>query len=351
MSSLPSKTIKKRCSSIASRAGKPRREDLYLSSSPSFSSLPDDVVLNCLHRVPRCYYLNLSCISKTLRSLVRSPELHRLRSLLPKHSLFLSFREEDAPDNMFYWFTLRPIEKKTKIEHRLVRTTIPFPSHSFMHRSSTVAVGSEIFFIGGSLKPSRDLWILDTGTGELTQGPSLKVARTYETVVEEIDGKIYVIGECEDGLQVEVFDPKSRSWKVGESLEEKLQCRLMNPLSASLNGKVYIVETGRIAVYDPREGGRLETVEMQSDIVWCMCVVADVLYAYYFLSGLMWFDTKRKIWCRVVGERLRDAKYHDAVMAEYNGKLAILWPNKELHSAKNERSNNIYDQQIKFSRN
>lgn len=110
----------------------------------------------------------------------------------------------------------------------------------------------------------------------------------------------------------------------------------MKRLSASLNGKVYMVEIGRIAVYDPREGRRLETLEIPSDTVWCMCVVADVLYAYYFLSGLMWFDAKRKVWSRLVGVESLDAKFHDAVMAEYNGKLGILWPDNEFDPADNE---------------
>ncbi|KAL9300253.1 putative F-box domain-containing protein [Arabidopsis thaliana] len=83
----------------------------------SLSSLPDDVVLKCLVRVPRRYYQNISCVSKRLRSLVRSPELHRLRSLFHKNSIYLYCLETMK----FNWFTLSRSEKKTAIEYQLVR--------------------------------------------------------------------------------------------------------------------------------------------------------------------------------------------------------------------------------------
>ncbi|ESQ50251.1 hypothetical protein EUTSA_v10002193mg, partial [Eutrema salsugineum] len=255
--SPPLKKIRRLSSFIGS---KPPREDNYDPSSPSLLSLPDEIVLQCLLRLPKIYDRNLSCVSKTLRSLVRSPELHRLRSLLPKDSTYVSFLNGDL-------FTLRPIqETKTKTEYRLI--PIRFPSHPFRYHSTPVAVGSEIFFVGGSSKPSSDLWILDTCSRELTQGPSMKVARIGQAVVEVINGKIYVIGGCLNKIQVEVFDPKMRSWKVAESPIERIYSGLTKRISASLDWKVYSVDTGRINVYNARECGRLETMQMASDVVW-----------------------------------------------------------------------------------
>lgn len=310
-------------------AGKRPREDANDPSSPSLYWLPDEIVLQCLLHVPKSYDLNLSYVSKTLRSLVRSPELHRLRSLLPRNSIYLSFHALHKTDQ--YWFTLRPIQRsKPEIKYRLIPVNLP--SHPFMYHSSAVAVGSKIFFVGGSSEPSSDLWILDTRSGELAQGPSMKVARTcLSLVVGVINGKIYVIGGCLNKIQVEVYDPKARSWKVGESPDERFQLGLMKQLSASLDWNVYSAQTGKINVYNARHGRRLETVKMPSDVVWCMCVVADLLYAYYFRDGLMWLDAKRKIWKRVVGGCCDDLKtlgveFHEAVMEEYNGKLAIFWP-------------------------
>lgn len=320
-----SKKFKKQSSS---KAVKPPLEDND-PSLPSFSSLPDEIVLDCLQRVPRSYYLNLCRVSKTLRSLVRSPELSRLRSLLPKKSVYVSFSENNAPHTIYRWFTLKKTTMKTAMKtfgYKLVKIPIPFPSHHHMYNSSAVAVGSEIYFVGGSFIPLSDLWILDTRTGMFTQGPSMKVARTDEASVGVINGKIYVIGGCEDKRQAEVFDPKSRNWKTAKNPEEKSQRGLMTRLSAvSLDWKVYTVEVGRIGVYDPREGKRKETLKIPSDIVWCMCVVNDVLYACYFQQGLMGFDVNRKVWVKVVGLKTLNVKFDVTVMAEYDGKLAILW--------------------------
>ncbi|CAF2049358.1 unnamed protein product [Brassica napus] len=318
-------------------AGKRPREDDNDPSSPSpLSWLPDELVFKCLLHVPKTYDLNLSYVSKTLRSLVRSPELLRLRSSLPKNSIYVYFREKKTLKPKQYWFTLRPIQSsKREIEYQLIPVS-NFPSHPFMYNSSAVAVGSEIFFVGGLSEPSSDLWILDTRSGELAQGPSMKVARTCDSVVGVINGKIHMIGGClNKKIQVEVYDPKKRSWTVGKGPDERFRLRLMTTqLTASLGWNVYSAETAKINVYKARQGGRLETVKMPSDVVWCMCVVADLLYVYYFREGLMWLDAKSKIWKRVVGVgcndlKALDVKFHDAVMAEYNGKLAILWPEAE----------------------
>ena len=114
--------------------------------SLSFSSLPDEVVLKCLFRVPRCYDLNLSLVSKTLRSLVRSPELYRLRSQLK--SVYLSYyfyqgRLSRSPS--YSWITFRPGDKTTdyQLEHRpLSLADVPIPD-----LGDAVSVGSEIYFI------------------------------------------------------------------------------------------------------------------------------------------------------------------------------------------------------------
>ncbi|EFH54844.1 hypothetical protein ARALYDRAFT_481068 [Arabidopsis lyrata subsp. lyrata] len=215
-----SKKFKKQSSS---KAVKPPLEDND-PSLPSFSSLPDEIVLDCLQRVPRSYYLNLCRVSKTLRSLVRSPELSRLRSLLPKKSVYVS-----SVKTMLH---IRSTTAMKTFGYKLVKIPVPFPSHHHMYNSSAVAVGSEIYFVGGSFKPLSDLWILDTRTGMFTQGPSMRVARTDEASVGVINGKIYVIG----GLAELENCEKSRG-EIAARIDDAVKC------------------VGRIGVYDPREAG------------------------------------------------------------------------------------------------
>ncbi|XP_009115663.1 F-box/kelch-repeat protein At2g22050 isoform X1 [Brassica rapa] len=257
---------------------------------PSLSSLPDEIVLRCLARVPRSYHLSLSWVSKNLKALVRSlPELNGQRSILHKRSsLYLCFQQE-YNDSSFHWFTLCPTEETSTTEYQLLSNSTPFPPHKY--GSSTVAVGSNIFFIGRSRRPSSDLWILDTRSGNMTQGPSMSVPRNVEdAAVGVIDGKIYVIGGggYHEEIQVEVFHPKSETWELA-GIENM---RTIPRSSASVEGKVYMVEYEKTSVYNPREcegqrlvkivserlseRGRKETVP---DTVERVCVVEDVLFA------------------------------------------------------------------------
>ncbi|CAA7055791.1 unnamed protein product [Microthlaspi erraticum] len=167
------------------KADEPQDNNQQLAS---LSSLPHEIVLSCLARVPRSCHLNLTHVSKTLRSLIRSREL---RSLLhKKNSLYVYLH--NPKNKTYHWLTLLHCEE-TMISYRLA--PIPFPCHPFMRHSSSVAVGSEIYYVGGSFRPSSDLWILDTRSGKFHQGPSMKVpCRGVDTWLGVIDGKIYVVG-------------------------------------------------------------------------------------------------------------------------------------------------------------
>ncbi|KAJ4868744.1 Galactose oxidase/kelch repeat superfamily protein [Raphanus sativus] len=317
----------------------------------SLSSLPDDIVLSCLARVPRSHHLNISWVSKNLTSLVRSPELNRLRStLLPKNSLHVCFEEvdDDHDHSSFHWFNLN--ETPTR-EYCLVPNPTPFPPHPHKYGSSTVALGSKIFFVGGSTEHSSDLWILDTQTRSMTQGPSMTVPRSERKgAAGVIDGKIYVIGGgpfsftgdimyniIHDEFQVEVFDPNSETWELAgvEKLLNVPRC------SASVEGKVFVVEPERTSVYDPREGEGERMVHMVShrlsegdgskdefsDMPGSVCVVEDVLFAFFYGTGLMWFDTKLSVWRRLVGRDGKELPFNLNVadVAEYEGRLVVFY--------------------------
>ncbi|KAL0741214.1 hypothetical protein Bca4012_082727 [Brassica carinata] len=313
-------------------AKSPQGDKFNYQPSSCFSSLSEDVVLNCLTRVPRCDDLNISCVSKTLRSLVRSPELCRLRSCLPKKSVYL-FYHFHQNSKRYHYITLRQDEKITTrdfhVEHRSCSLAgLLTPTRFSTFCSSAVSVGSEIYFPDhGCPLPSKNLWVLDTRSVTLRKGPSMKVARWAEQeAVEVVDGKIYVIGGSDVESQVEVFDPETQTWEFAG--EEKVQCK--SRFSASLEHKVYMVDSlhGRISAYTPREGISNEATERLSDQMNCMCVVDNVLYACFKSSGLMWFDTKLKVWRRLVdsdGKVTFCSLKHAEKMAEYEGNLAVFW--------------------------
>lgn len=311
------------------------------SSSSSLSCLPDDMVLNCLVRVPRRYYENVSCVSQRLRSLVRSPELYRMRSLLHKDSVYVCFcdRENYSTDATYLWFTLR---QTTTTEYQLV--PISLPSHYFMFRSSTVAVDSEIYFVGGRPK-ATELWILDTRSRKLRQGPMKQEFRIAScNTLGVFGGNIYVIQELKHGeVEEQVYDLETQTWKVeGVSVpDKKVDTKPMMASSVSLEGKVYAMHNGRIIVYNLRHGRRKEKLERPIDNwVWCICVADKVLFAFFSKYGLMWLDTKRNVWRVVTGDvQTLYRKLHGSVMAEYYGKLAIFWRERDIGTSTKKKKN------------
>ncbi|KFK36616.1 hypothetical protein AALP_AA4G146900 [Arabis alpina] len=308
------------------------------ANEPSLSWLPRDIIWNCLLRVQRSDHLSVSRVSKSLKSLVCSPEF---RCLFPKDSLYVSFVAPGMASN-WLWFTLRRLPTK-KNEYQLVHVPIPvpFPRHPWLSPPKTVVAGSKIYFIGGPyhLSNDTDLWIFDTRSGKLTQGPSMKVARRRGGyLVGVIEGKIYVIGggEVNEEVQVEVFDPKTRSWDFAG--EEK-ECNPSSTFTVSMDQKVYMVgSTADVSAYNPNpsRGRRVElirkvqnrnkTYEEFVDRMECVCEVENVMYACFDWCGLKWFDTMLKVWKKLVR---RDGKplYANPVsaMSEYNGMLAVLW--------------------------
>nr|VDD56690.1 unnamed protein product [Brassica oleracea] len=79
----------------------------------SFSSLPHDVVLNCLARVSRSYSPILSLVSKSFRTLMSSPELHATRALIGKTEYVCL--DLDNNNSKPHWFTLSQIPKQQKL--------------------------------------------------------------------------------------------------------------------------------------------------------------------------------------------------------------------------------------------
>ncbi|KAJ4902739.1 F-box/kelch-repeat protein [Raphanus sativus] len=170
-------------------------------------SLPEDIILSCLARVPRNCNLNVAQVSKTLRTFVTSPELNRMRSLLHKSSLYVCFDKI----NQFGKSTNRCLTlEKTSNEYRLV--LFPCQRQLFMDHYLAVSVGSDIYLLSKYFQYPSNFWILDTRSGKLSQGPNMKVELRDETM-GVIDGKIYVMGfdrldEVYQKIQVHVFDPK-----------------------------------------------------------------------------------------------------------------------------------------------
>ncbi|CAL9245603.1 unnamed protein product [Arabidopsis halleri] len=287
--------------------------------STLFSSLPNDIVLNVLARVPRRYHPILSCVSKKLRSLVRSSELHKTRSLLGKDCFYVCFKEFVYPSTTnHYWFTLTE-------NRRLVSIPSPSPPEPY---AAALMVGPEIYFVAGSfIHPSRNMWILDPLSGKLRQGPSRLVA-TLSAAVGLVDDRIYVFGggREDDEIQAQVFDLKTQTWQVATNPSVAVQSVGMSVVSPSLDRKIYARNhLGAVMVYDPRDG-QCDFIRIPDNDFYSgdLCVIDNVIYMHYLGVGLMWYNSKTNEWRVVHGLEL-NGMYWKLSMVEYNGKLAYLW--------------------------
>ena len=188
-----------------------------------------------------------------------------------------------------------------------------------------------------SNSPMWDLICLYHRFGHLRTPPCMKVSQSadYKVAVGVVEGKIYVIGGSDEDSQVEVFDSETQTW----DFEEK--AKFESDFCVSMKQKVYMVgRDGRVSTYSPREGIKNESTEMLTYVKF-LCVVKNVLYACFQWSGLMWFNTKLKVWTRVVDRDGKDGKlelYSFAAqkMEEYEGNIAPFWPLANTDRTKND---------------
>ncbi|CAL9228946.1 unnamed protein product [Arabidopsis halleri] len=179
---------------------------------PTFSSLPYDIILNCLARVSRFHYPTLSLVSKEFQSLIASRELYATRSRIGKTESFLyiclNLTKNHNPK--YRWFTLPPVPNQQKL------LPIPlFPYH--LNSSTVVSTGSEIYRIGGLVwgNVSKSVSIFDCRSHQSRRLPKMRLPRA-SAAAHVIDGKIYVIGGYkynDNQNQGEVYDPKTQTWE------------------------------------------------------------------------------------------------------------------------------------------
>ncbi|XP_021887604.1 F-box/kelch-repeat protein SKIP6, partial [Carica papaya] len=258
---------------------------LLLSLIPS---LPNDVALNCLARIPRCYHPTLSLVSKSIRSAVFSPQLYTTRSLLncTQHFLYLSIRLPTS--RSFIWYSLfqYPPTPTSGRKNIVLAPVSPIPPPSLIG-SAFVSVGPFIYVIGGSINdvPSTHVWVLDCRFNIWHAAPNMRVGREF-AAAGLVGDKIYVIGGCvadtwtRSKNWAEVFDLKKESWEpvVSNSVENREK---WIHASAVIEGKIYSMGDRNGVVYEPSKE-MWEEAEGELDLGWRgrACVIGEVLYCY-----------------------------------------------------------------------
>ncbi|KAK2978575.1 hypothetical protein RJ640_006694 [Escallonia rubra] len=225
----------------------------YGENSRLISSLPDEISIQILARLPRASYFTLRLVARNWKAAITSPELFNLRKELglTEEWLYLLTKVED---DKLVWQALDPWSRKwqrlppmpnvvSNDEHRKGLSGLwtwnlvgPYTNIANVMRRwlrwndepeplpfsgcATGALGSCLYVLGGFSRDSamRCVWKYDPVLNAWSEVPPMSTGRAYcRTSV--LDNKLYVVGGVSQGqggvapLQsAEVFDPCSGAW-------------------------------------------------------------------------------------------------------------------------------------------
>ncbi|EOA25842.1 hypothetical protein CARUB_v10019215mg [Capsella rubella] len=275
-------------SSMTSEVEQPPQSDKKsLSSQPLMSSLPDEIVEQILARVPRWDYPNLSLVWKRFHTLISSPQLYTTRFNLGTTEPCLYFYVRSCcKDTSLQWFTLS-LKPQETCDGEILNdySLIPIPCYPHPLRlpeRSTVAVGSDIYVIGGWDELTSSVRILDCRSNTWRDGPNMTVARKLHQAVL-INQEIYVIGGCDVDNWFEVLDIKTQTWRAlpspGAGHELCIKSIYVNP--DDFIGKLYVTSYDNDFTYEPKDG-TWKVVREESSWRELMdsCVIDNVMYSY-----------------------------------------------------------------------
>ncbi|KAH0940672.1 hypothetical protein HID58_000309 [Brassica napus] len=310
----------------------PRKKKKKTKKPPSFSSIPDDVIVNILARISKSHYRSLCLVSKNFNSLLSSPDIYFVRSLIGNTEACLYVRlwvRTPSSGHRHRWFTLG--YRQGQLTLVLVRALSSSYSPDRLN-STTVAVHSEIYQIGGSNenKPTRAVRVLDCRSHTWRSAPDMKVARKH-AMSYFLDEKIYVIGRCKKTKEKmswgEVFDLKTQTWKP-----------LPKPPShdnyvdgAVFGGRLYVftINNEKYA-YDPTEESWVQEAGFEGleGITGPWCIMGSLIFAEYHRM-YVGYDASNGKWLMVHGldevHTKRTKNSRTIQLVNHGGKLVIIW--------------------------
>ncbi|EXC19729.1 F-box/kelch-repeat protein SKIP6 [Morus notabilis] len=170
-------------------------------------SLPNEVALQCLARVPRQYHLVLAAVSKPIRSLLASPDFFAVRSSLNCSELLFYLRVVEANRPLWFMVHRNAATGNTKVAR------LPTAPQEPLVWSDCAVVGPNIYDLG--CRFSTEVWIFNCGIHTWERGPSLPKMRSKAVKHVVLEGKIYAIGgwtaEC---ALADVFDTVTGRWEA-----------------------------------------------------------------------------------------------------------------------------------------
>ncbi|CAL9210516.1 unnamed protein product [Musa hybrid cultivar] len=220
------------------------------SAAAPIMSLPDDLLLECLSRVPSSSLPALPVVCRRFSLLLDSPAFLRLRCAHGRlrrtlHALALS-------DLGLLSSTSLPVDAPLASAWAPSSASAVLPlealdgSFSFSH-ARVAAVGRSIYIIGRGATLRYDTW-----TGAVApRAPTIFPRKKFAAAA--IGGKIYVAGGVARTSAVEEYDPTADAWRVvAEAPRQRYGC-----VGAVAGGVFYIAGGLRVGGVGG-EGGRLD---------------------------------------------------------------------------------------------
>ncbi|KAG6682521.1 hypothetical protein I3842_13G146800 [Carya illinoinensis] len=182
----------------------------HCSVSTTVSSLPDDLLLECLSRVPPSSLPSLSLVCLRWARLLQSSHFFDLRRRLGRLENFVF--AVSATDSGLYAASLRfhdHADALWKVAFFLPNDAVSLGSfHGLLSHARLSAVGHRIFIIGRDSMVRYDTW---SGT-VVARSAMIFPRKKFATAV--VSGKIYAAGGGPRTSAVEEYDPDSDAWRV-----------------------------------------------------------------------------------------------------------------------------------------
>ncbi|XP_014517712.1 F-box/kelch-repeat protein At5g26960 [Vigna radiata var. radiata] len=237
----------------------------------TLSSLPDDIVLDCLSRVPPASLPALSLVCRRWSRLLRSPAFSYLRRRL--HLLRHTTVALAATDLGLSVATLLDAAWLPSLFVHCFDAISLLDFHFLVTHARACSIGPRIYLVGRSATLQYDTWTASISMGAATVFPRKKFA------LSSAAGKIYVAGGSSRTAAVEEYDPETDTWVVVSNAPRmRYGC-----IGASVDGIFYVIGGLRIGASAqnllPRSSCRTE---------------AHAAYA----SSMDLFDVEARVWLR-----------------------------------------------------
>ncbi|CAJ1964605.1 unnamed protein product [Sphenostylis stenocarpa] len=256
---------------VAKLTSPPQPHPKYPPLATTLSSLPDDIVLDCLSRVPPASLPALSLVCRRWSRLLRSPAFSHLRRrrLLLRHTAVaiaatdLGLSTATLLDSAWHPSLFVPCFDALSLHN----------FHSLLAHARACSTGPRIYVVGRSATLQYDTWTASVSTRAATVFPRKKFA------LSSVAEKIYVSGGNSRTSAVEEYDPETDTWNVVSNAPRmRYGC-----IGASVDGVFYVIGGLRIGASEqnllPRASRGTE---------------AHAAYA----SSMDLFDVEARVWLR-----------------------------------------------------